>query len=64
MSGEATRPYVLVGELVLSDGTRYTHSAVYEAMDMEAALRRIGVKATPAPHAYEQRRAVSRQSLL
>lgn len=35
----ATRAYVLVGELVLSDGTRYTHFATYEAMNIEAALR-------------------------
>ena len=34
------RVYVLVGELLLSDGTRYTHFATYEAADIETALRR------------------------
>lgn len=41
MSGPVVRrPFVVVGELVLADGTRYTHFAVVEAADMEAALRR------------------------
>lgn len=41
MSGSApTRVYVLVGELLLSDSTCYTHFAAYEATDMERALRR------------------------
>ncbi len=44
MSDEApARPFVVVGELLLSDGTRYTHFAVYEAVDMESALRRAAV---------------------
>ncbi len=34
------RPYALVGELLLSDGTTYTRLATYEAVDMEMALRR------------------------
>jgi len=34
------RPYAIVGELLLSDGTTYTRLATYEAPDMEAALRR------------------------
>ncbi len=34
------RPYTLVGELLLSDGTTYTRLATYEAVDMEMALRR------------------------
>jgi len=34
------RPYTLVGELLLSDGTTYTRLATYEAEDMEMALRR------------------------
>ncbi len=33
------RPYVIVGELLLTDGTTYTRLATYEATDMEAALR-------------------------
>ncbi len=41
MSARATvRPFVVVGELLLPDGTHYTHFAVCEATDMEAALRR------------------------
>jgi len=44
MSERATvRPFVLVGELLLSDGTHYTHYVTYEAADMEAALRRAAV---------------------
>ena len=44
-----TRVYVLVGELLLSDGTRYTHFATYEAADIETALRRaVRVVATVA----------------
>ena len=31
------RPYTLVGELLLSDGTTYTRLATYEAVDMEMA---------------------------
>ncbi len=34
------RPYAMVGELLLSDGTTYTRLATYEAPDMEEALRR------------------------
>lgn len=34
------RSYALVGELLLSDGMTYTRLATYEAVDMEAALRR------------------------
>ncbi len=34
------RPYAIVGELLLSDGTTYTRLATYEAVGMEAALRR------------------------
>ncbi len=34
------RPYAMVGELLLSDGTTYTRLATYEVADMEAALRR------------------------
>jgi len=34
------RPYALVGELLLSDGTTYTRLATYQAVDMEMALRR------------------------
>jgi len=34
------RSYALVGELLLADGTTYTRLAIYEAADMEAALRR------------------------
>jgi len=34
------RPYAIVGELLLSDGTTYTRLATDEAPDMEAALRR------------------------
>ncbi len=34
------RPFAIVGELLLSDGTTYTRLATYEAVDMEAALRR------------------------
>ncbi len=34
------RSYVLVGELLLSDGATYTRLATYDAPDMEAALRR------------------------
>jgi len=33
------RPYAIVGELLLSDGTTYTRLATYEAADMETALR-------------------------
>jgi len=33
------RPYAMVGELLLSDGTTYTRLATYQAADMEAALR-------------------------
>ena len=41
MSGSApTRVCILVGELLLSDGTRYTPFAAYQATDMERALRR------------------------
>jgi len=44
MSGVAAmRPFVLIGELLLSDGTRYSHFAVYEAADMEAAMQRAAV---------------------
>ncbi len=32
------RPYAIVGELLLTDGTTYTRLATYEATDMEAAL--------------------------
>jgi len=38
-----TRPFVVVGELLLADGTHYTHFAVCEATDMESALRRAAV---------------------
>ncbi len=38
--GADMRPYALVGELLLTDGTTYTRLAIYEATDMEAALRR------------------------
>lgn len=34
------RPYAIVGELLLTDGTTYTRLVTYEATDMEAALRR------------------------
>jgi hypothetical protein len=34
------RPYTLVGELLLTDGTTYTRLATYEAADMEEALHR------------------------
>ncbi len=34
------RPYAIVGELLLSDGTTYTRLATYQAPDMEEALRR------------------------
>ncbi len=34
------RPYAMVGELLLSDGTTYTRLSTYEALDMEEALRR------------------------
>jgi len=34
------RPYAMVGELLLSDGTTYTRLATDEAPDMEEALRR------------------------
>jgi len=34
------RPYAIVGELLLSDGTTYTRLATDEAPDMEEALRR------------------------
>jgi hypothetical protein len=34
------RPYTLVGELLLTDGTTYTRLATYDAPDMETALRR------------------------
>lgn len=37
--GTAMRSYAIVGELLLSDGTTYTRFAIYEASDMEAALR-------------------------
>ena len=34
------RSYAAAGELLLADGTTYTRLATYEAVDMEAALRR------------------------
>ncbi|HEY8292555.1 MAG TPA: hypothetical protein VIG44_08710 [Thermomicrobiales bacterium] len=34
------RSYAAAGELLLADGTTYTRLALYEAPDMEAALRR------------------------
>jgi len=34
------RPYAIVGELLLSDGTTYTRLATDEAPDIEEALRR------------------------
>ncbi len=44
MSGVATvQPFAVVGELLLSDGTHYTHYTTYEVADMEAALRRAAV---------------------
>lgn len=34
------RPYTIVGELLLSDGTTYTRIATYDAPNIETALRR------------------------